>query len=124
MNKISKNISISLSISFGAVIVDQMYHIVLRSNHQIFTIFTDPSTVAYIGYKFLLVFLVSLIVLSISAISDKYLQSLIIAVIAAFLFSFILTYMFPRQYGIVMHISHGLAILISSVVVLSFIKKD
>lgn len=124
MNKLGKNIGVSLLIALGAVIIDQMYHIALRYSHQIFTIFTDPSTIAYIGYKFLLVFLVSLIVLSIGAISNKYLQSLIIAVVAAFLFSVLLTYMFPRQYGIVMHASHSLAIFISSIVVLSFIKKD
>ena len=124
MNKLGKNIGISLLIALGAVIIDQIYHIVLNYSHQIFTIFTDPSTIAYIGYKFLLVSLVSLIVLSIGAISNKYLQSLIIAVAAALLFSVLLTYMFPRQYGIVMHMSHGLAIFISSLVVLSFIKND
>jgi len=124
MNRIGKDISTSLSIALGAVIIDQLYHIVRGSSHQIFSIFSDPSTIYYIGYKFLLVSLISLIVLYTSAIGNKYLQSLTIAVVAAFLFSIILTYMFPRQYGIVMHMSHGLAIFTSSLVVLSMIEKD
>lgn len=122
-NKIGKNIGMSLLIALGAVIIDQIVHISLSYSHQIFTVFSDPSTVYYIGYKFLLVTLISLIVLSIGAIDNKYLQSLIIAVVAAFLFSIILTYLFPRQYDIAMHMFHGLAIFISSLVVLSFVKN-
>lgn len=124
IEKIGKNIGISLLIALGAVIIDQIYHIALGYSHQIFTIFSDPSTIAYIGYKFLLVSLVSFIILNIGAISNQYLKSLIIAVVAAFLFSVLLTYLFPRQYDILMHMSHGLAIFVSSLVVLLFIKKD
>ena len=123
MNKIGKNIGMSLLIALGAVIIDQIVHITLSYSHQIFSIISDPGTKFYIGYKFLLVTVISLIVLSISTISNRYLQSLIIAIVAAFLFSIILNYMFPLQYDIAMHMFHALAIFVSSLVVLFFIKK-
>lgn len=123
INKIGKNIGLPLLIALGAVIIDQIVHISLSYSHQIFSIISDPSTKFYIGYKFLLVTLISLIVLNIGTIKNKYLQSLIIAVVAAFLFSIILTYMFPLQYDLAMHMFHGLAIFVSSLIVLFFIKK-
>ncbi len=118
-----KNIGKSLLIALGSIIIDQIYHISIKAAHQIFTIFIDPSTIVYIGTKFLFVFVISLIVLNIKTIKNKYLQSVTIALVAAFLFSILLNYMFPNLYNIIMHMSHALAIFIASWFVLSFIKK-
>jgi len=119
-----KNIGISLLIALGSIILDQIYHITGGYAHQIFTIFTDPTTIIYIGLKFLFVSIISLIILNIKTIKNKYFQSVSIAIISAFLFSILLNYMFPTLYNTVMHMSHALAIFISSWFVLSFIKKD
>jgi len=118
-----KNIGKSLLIALGSIIIDQIYHISIKAAHQIFTIFIDPSTIVYIGTKFLFVFVISMIVLNIKTIKNKYLQSVTIALVAAFLFSILLNYMFPNLYNIIMHMSHALAIFIASWFVLSFIKK-
>ena len=118
-----KNIGISLLIALGSIIIDQIYHITRKYAHQIFTIFVDPSTIAYIGLKFLFVFVISLIVLNTKTIKNKYLKSVTIAIVSAFLFSILLNYMFPSLYDISMHMSHALAIFLSSWFVLFFIKK-
>jgi len=117
-----RNIRTSLLIALLSVILDQIVHISLGYYHQIFYIFKDPGTGIYIGSKFLLVFLIGLIVLNIHKPKNKYIKSLIIAIVSAFIFSIILSYLFPEMYDLAMHMFHAVVIFIASAFVLFFKK--
>ena len=108
----------SLLIAFIAFLVDQAYHISFHLYHQVFFL-PDLSTAYYIGFKFIFVFIISLIVLNarIKGILEK---STIIGVVAAALFSILLSYMFPDMYTIQTHMFHAVAIFIGVFVTLEF----
>lgn len=122
MKPIKKNIIISLIIAFLSLVFDQAYHIIFGLYHQIFSIFTDPYTSIYIISKFLLVFIISMIVLKIK-IKSIFWKSAIIGVVAAFLFSLILTYLFPYLYTIWLHMFHAFAIFAAAIITLWAEKK-
>jgi hypothetical protein len=122
MKPLARNAVLSLIIGFLSLVFDQAYHIIFNQYHQIFTIFTDPYTSIYIGSKFLLVFIVSMIVLHLK-IKSILLKSLIIGVVAAYLFSLILTNLFPYLYTIWLHIFHAFAIFAGAIIALWAEKK-
>ena len=115
MKPFTKNIILSLMIGLLSLIFDQAYHILLHLSHQIFTLFIDPTTSIYIGSKFLLVFIISMIVLSLK-LKSILLKSLIIGIVSAFLFSIILTYLFPYLYTIWLHMFHAFAIFAGAII--------
>jgi hypothetical protein len=122
MKGLSKNAIISLIVGFLSLVFDQAYHIIFHQYHQIFTIFEDPYTSIYIGSKFLIVFLISMIVLRLK-MKSIILKSAIIGIVSAFLFSLILTYLFPYLYTIWLHIFHAFAIFAGAIIALWVEKK-
>lgn len=122
MKPLQKNVILSLMIGFISLIFDQAYHIFSNFYHQIFTIFSDPTTSIYIGSKFLLVFAISMIVLNLK-LKSIILKSLIIGIVSAFLFSIILTYLFPNLYSVWMHMFHAFAIFGGAIISLWAGKK-
>ena len=122
MKSFTKNVIISLMIGFLSLILDQIYHISFNLYHQIFSIFADPTTSIYIGSKFFMVFAISMIVLS-SKLKSIWLKSLIIGVVSAFLFSLILTYLFPDLYTVWLHMFHAFAIFAGAIISLWAEKK-
>lgn len=117
-----KNVIISLVIGFLSLVFDQIYHIFLNQYHQIFSILTDPYTLIYIGAKFVLVFLISMFVLSMK-LKSIFWKSVIIGVASAFLFSIILSYLFPSLYTIWLHVFHAFAIFAGAIIALWLQKK-
>ena len=83
MKPLGKNIILSLMIGLISLIFDQIYHISSNFYHQIFTIFSDPTTLIYIGSKFLLVFAISMIILNLK-LKSIILKSSIIGLASAF----------------------------------------
>ena len=122
MKPLGKNIILSLMIGLISLIFDQIYHISYNFYHQIFTIFSDPTTLIYIGSKFLLVFAISMIILNLK-LKSIILKSSIIGLASAFLFSIILSYLFPNLYTIWMHMFHTLAIFGGAIISLWTEKK-
>lgn len=122
MKPFTKNIILSLMIGLISLVFDQAYHILSHFYHQIFTIFSDPTTSIYIGSKFILVFIISMIILSLN-IKSILLKSLLIGIVSAFLFSIILTYLFPNLYAVWMHMFHALAIFSGAIISLWAEKK-
>jgi len=122
MKSLARNSIIALIIGFLSLVFDQAYHILFNQYHQIFTIFEDPYTSIYISSKFLLVFIISVIVLSLK-IKSIFLKSIIIGVVSAFLFGIILSYLFPYFYTIWLHMFHAFAIFAGAIIALWVEKK-
>ena len=110
----------SLWIGIFATIIDQLYHIARGFTHQVFHLLDEnlsSETAYYIGLKFLFIFIVSFIVLKTVKGTVIHL-SLIISVVAAALFSIVLTYMFPGVYGLQMDMLHGAGIFLATYITL------
>lgn len=88
--------------------IDQAYHILSNELHQLFFL-PEVETGYYIGLKFLFIFVVSMFVLDMK-IKEINKMALIIGAVAAYLFSILLTFMFPGAYSTVMHMFHAIAI--------------
>ena len=112
----------SLSAAIIATIIDQLYHTYSGYSHQFLHLFDSilsAETAYYIGFKFLFVFMVTFVVLK-NVRGSIIKLSLIISITSAFLFSIVLTYMFPNMYGIVMHTFHAEAIFIAVFITLKY----
>ena len=115
---IDNNIKAAMWTALIAIIIDQLYHIVRGYSHQIFDLFGE-GTIYYISIKFFFVFIVSLIIFS-SRIEGRFTKSATIGIIAAYLFSIVLTYLFPGVYGTGMHMLHAAAIFAGAWAVLKY----
>lgn len=112
----------SVLIALLSVSLDQVYHILTNSPHTIFDI-AYVGTQYYIGFKFLVVSAVAWLVLS-EVIPYYRSKILTLSLIATIIFSYVIYYLFPNEYGIFIHISHLIIIYFSSHFILRIIKSD
>lgn len=121
MIKLNKKIKQSLWIGIIASLLDQSYHIARNLTHQIFDI-ANPETIYYIGVKFLIVFVVSFIALK--NVKGSIIRLVVItSIVAAFIFSIFINYLFPYAYKFDIHLLHALGIAIGVFVTLKFGEK-
>lgn len=118
------SVKISLIIAGLSVAYDQVYHSFLGLNHNIFTLQpTVAETFYYIFLKFVIVFIVAfLFVTFIEKKIDKQpvRYSVVVALISAGVFGFVLTYMFPVSYNQFIHVFHAAAIFVAAIMVWKF----
>lgn len=123
LNHLSKKIILALLIAFFSNILDQAYHIAFNQSHQIWTFFTDYTTPIYVISKFLIVFIVSIAVLS-AKLKSIWTKSLILGVAAAAIFGVLLSYLFPYAYTAWIHLFHTFAIFGGSLIAFWIQKKS